>query len=120
MGCTEISRQNLSHYKNKHWQVPYHKTFGKQKSYNYCMKPEFKLGITKEFPCNYLPEQNERLLIAVDERLHNPAHYNWLMHHGFRRSGDQIYRPHCVNCNQCQSIRVVVDKFKPTTSQRVT
>ncbi|MBU2892522.1 arginyltransferase [Colwellia sp. D2M02] len=78
----------------------------------------FKLGVTQEFPCNYLPEQNERLLIAVDERLQNNKSYSWLMEQGFRRSGEQSYRPHCLQCNACQSIRVLVNQFTPSKSQR--
>jgi len=79
---------------------------------------DFKLGITKTFPCNYLEDKEERLLIAVDERLHNSASYSWLMTQGFRRSGDQAYRPHCPNCNACQSLRVIANQFSPSKSQR--
>jgi arginine-tRNA-protein transferase len=78
----------------------------------------YQLGISKIFPCNYLPEQEERLLIAVDERLHTSENYTWLMTQGFRRSGEQSYRPHCPNCNACQSIRVLVDDFTPSKSQK--
>ena len=78
----------------------------------------YKLGITKTFPCNYLPEQQERLLIAVDERLHNSESYGWLMTQGFRRSGDQSYRPNCPNCNACHSIRVLSNDFIPSKSQK--
>ena len=77
-----------------------------------------KVGITKTFPCNYLPDKEERLLIAVDERLQNNRGYSLLMMEGFRRSGDQSYRPHCPHCNACQSIRVIVDKFTPSKSQK--
>ena len=82
------------------------------------MNHSFELGLTKPFPCNYLPNQEERLLIAVDERLQNPASYSWLMTQGFRRSGDQSYRPNCVACNACQSIRVLVEQFSPSKSQK--
>ena len=78
----------------------------------------FKVGITKTFPCSYLPDKEERLLIAVDERLQNNRSYSLLMMEGFRRSGDQPYRPHCPSCNACQSIRVVVDEFLPSKSQK--
>ena len=78
----------------------------------------FKVGITKTFPCSYLPEQEERLLIAIDERLQNNRSYSMLMMEGFRRSGEQSYRPHCPHCNACQSIRVIVDDFKPSKSQK--
>lgn len=78
----------------------------------------FKVGITKTFPCSYLPDKEERLLIAVDERLQNNHSYSLLMTEGFRRSGDQSYRPHCPSCNACQSIRVVVEQFIPSKSQK--
>jgi len=78
----------------------------------------YKLGISKEFPCNYLPDQQERLLIAVDDRLANSESYSWLMTQGFRRSGDQSYRPHCPQCKACQSVRVLADQFKPSKSQK--
>ncbi|TMM43775.1 arginyltransferase [Colwellia ponticola] len=78
----------------------------------------YKLGVTQLFPCNYLPEQQERLLIAVDERLHNSESYAWLMTQGFRRSGNQSYRPNCPNCNACQSIRVLTNHFMPSKSQK--
>ncbi|MGB0936025.1 MAG: arginyltransferase [Colwellia sp.] len=78
----------------------------------------FELGLTTTFPCSYLPDQEERLLIAVDERLQNAACYTSLMAQGFRRSADQAYRPHCPNCNACQSIRVLAKHFKPTKSQK--
>ncbi|WP_057831246.1 arginyltransferase [Colwellia sp. TT2012] len=78
----------------------------------------YKLGISKTFPCNYLPDKEERLLIAVDERLANSESYAWLMTQGFRRSGEQSYRPHCPHCNACQSIRVLSQEFSPSKSQR--
>jgi arginine-tRNA-protein transferase len=78
----------------------------------------YTLGVSKIFPCNYLPEQQECLLIAVDERLHNSESYGWLMTQGFRRSGEQSYRPNCPNCTACQSIRVLTDEFVPSKSQK--
>ena len=82
------------------------------------MSTNFKLGITQSFPCNYLPNQHERLLIATDERLQNGEHYGWLMTQGFRRSGDQIYRPHCELCSACKSLRVLVKEFCLSKSQK--
>ena len=82
------------------------------------MGMNFQLGITQEFPCSYLPHKQERLLVATDPRLHDKDHYSWLMSQGFRRSGDQIYRPHCQHCNACQSLRVIVKAFTPSKSQK--
>jgi arginine-tRNA-protein transferase len=78
----------------------------------------FKVGITKTFPCSYLPDKEERLLIAVDERLQNSNSYSLLMAEGFRRSGEQSYRPYCPNCSACQSIRVLINNFSPSKSQK--
>ncbi|NQY33395.1 MAG: arginyltransferase [Alteromonadaceae bacterium] len=82
------------------------------------MSENYQLGVTKSFPCNYLPDEEERLLVATDLRLQNSERYTWLMTQGFRRSGDQIYRPHCINCSECQSIRVLVDQFTASRSQK--
>ncbi|MFT5756907.1 MAG: arginyl-tRNA--protein-N-Asp/Glu arginylyltransferase [Alteromonadaceae bacterium] len=82
------------------------------------MSEDFTLGITESFACNYLPNQLERLLVATDPRLQNSRHYSWLIAQGFRRSGEQIYRPHCVNCSACQSIRVLVNDFACSKSQK--
>lgn len=82
------------------------------------MDVNYKFGITKSFPCNYLPQQHERLLVATDPQLHDPEHYAWLMHQGFRRSSNEIYRPHCERCQACQSLRVLVDEFTLSKSQK--
>ena len=82
------------------------------------MHESYQLGISQTFPCNYLPDEQERLLIAVDKRLQDDVHYAWLMSQGFRRSGDQIYRPHCINCHACKSLRVLVKDFLPSKSQK--
>lgn len=45
-------------------------------------------------------------------------HYETMLANGFRRSGEQIYRPHCPACIACQSLRLPVDRFRPSKSQR--
>lgn len=78
----------------------------------------FKVGITKTFPCSYLPDEEERLLIAVDKRLQNQQSYSLLMTEGFRRSGEQSYRPYCPNCDACQSIRILANDFSASKNQK--
>lgn len=78
-----------------------------------------KFGITQPFPCNYLPDRDEQLLVHIPvAELPEHKAYDKLIHSGFRRSGEQIYRPHCAQCNACQSIRVLTYEFKPTKSQK--
>ncbi len=44
--------------------------------------------------------------------------YPILIEHGFRRSGEQVYRPHCPHCQACQSLRIPVKQFKKSRSQK--
>jgi arginine-tRNA-protein transferase len=67
--------------------------------------------------CNYLPEQT-----AVIEGLSVPYvradTYQALMDLNFRRSGTFLYRARCPECSACVQIRIPVDRFRPTRSQR--
>ena len=77
-----------------------------------------KFGITQSFDCSYLPGNNERLLVYAESDDLQALHYSQLIQVGFRRSGEQIYRPHCQSCHACQSVRVPVKTFTPTKSQK--
>lgn len=78
-----------------------------------------KFGITEVFPCNYIPDEKERLLVHVDsDNTFTSFEYDILLQAGFRRSGSQVYRPHCPECNACQSLRVLVANFQPSKSQK--
>lgn len=81
-------------------------------------KEVYQFGVSEEFDCPYLKDQKERLLVAVDKDLHSKQSYSKLIGLGFRRSGEHIYRPHCKNCDACQSVRIASDAFKPTKSQK--
>lgn len=78
-----------------------------------------KFGLTQEFVCSYLPNKEEQLLVFVsDTGQCTGTQYSVLIESGFRRSGDQVYRPHCRDCNACQSIRVMVNQFRLSKSQK--
>ena len=79
---------------------------------------DMKFGITTAFTCSYLPEQKERLLIFMSDTQPTMLEYNYLISAGFRRSGTQVYRPHCGSCNACESIRLPVNTFAPSKSQK--
>ena len=68
--------------------------------------------------CPYLPEQKMRLEAGL--ALHLPAaDFDHLLVRGFRRSGLMLYVPNCPSgCRQCIPIRVPVDRFAPSRSQR--
>lgn len=77
-----------------------------------------KFGITTPFTCSYLPEQDERLLVFVSDTQPTIVEYDFLIAAGFRRSGSQIYRPHCASCKACESIRLPVNLFTASKSQK--
>jgi leucyl-tRNA---protein transferase len=75
------------------------------------------LPATPEEPCPYLPGRAARYR-AFSASAMPPALYHQLMDRHFRRSGDYFYAPACRHCQACIPIRVPVERFTPTRSQR--
>jgi len=76
------------------------------------------MGITKQFPCAYLENQKEQLLMLVDPQDNALHYYPTLLANGFRRSGEQVYRPNCAQCEACQSLRISTINFEKSRSQK--
>ncbi len=77
-----------------------------------------KLYATHEHPCSYLPGRMATTVFIdpdapVDRRI-----YSDLSDLGFRRSGGHLYRPHCQSCQACIPLRLPVEQFKATRSQK--
>ncbi|MFQ5972676.1 MAG: arginyltransferase [Alphaproteobacteria bacterium] len=73
---------------------------------------------TGPMPCPYLMGRIEQNLFT---ELRGPGArdlHDQLAHAGFRRSHRIAYRPACPGCNACVPVRIVVDGFRPTRSQR--
>ncbi|WP_125719485.1 arginyltransferase [Pseudoalteromonas rubra] len=77
-----------------------------------------KIGLSQQFDCSYLADKKEQLLVILDSNCYTPSRFETLLSFGFRRSGDQIYRPHCPACHACQSVRVLADAYVPSRSQK--
>ncbi len=74
--------------------------------------------VTTPYKCGYLPSKLAQSLIAAPHYLVDTIVYSGLIQQGFRRSGKFAYRPHCENCHACIAIRVILDEFTPTRSQK--
>lgn len=79
---------------------------------------EIKLFLTNSSACDYLPGYEQSSVVADPAITINNNLYDLLITHGFRRSGNTIYRPHCHNCHACIPLRIPVEQFKMSRSQR--
>ena len=79
---------------------------------------QLQLYRTGEYACHYLPNRIASSEVVAPMDRVNDHNYSALIDMGFRRSALYVYRPQCTDCQACQSIRVVVDEFTPTRSQR--
>lgn len=71
-----------------------------------------------ETPCPYLPGRKERKLATEISGPDAAALYDRLSRAGFRRSHSFAYRPACRSCAACVPVRVLADRFRPSSSLR--
>lgn len=79
---------------------------------------ELKFGLTGQASCSYLPQQQEQLVFLLPGQPLDAALYQQLMQLNFRRSGEQVYTPHCPSCRSCQSVRIAATQFSASRHQR--
>jgi arginine-tRNA-protein transferase len=70
-----------------------------------------------EDQCSYLPDQTSRMIWRLARRL-TENRYEQLLERGWRRFGRVLFRPSCPSCTACQGLRVSVNDFQPSRSQR--
>ena len=74
--------------------------------------------VTSPAPCPYLPGKSERKVFTELKGPHADELNDALGRIGFRRSQTVAYRPSCIDCTACVSVRVVAGEFRPSTSQK--
>ncbi len=74
--------------------------------------------VTSPSPCPYLPGRTERKVFTELSGPHAGELNDALGRIGFRRSQNVAYRPSCVDCTACVSVRVVAGEFRANASQR--
>ena len=74
--------------------------------------------VTSPAPCPYLPGRQERKVFTELNGPHASELNDALGRIGFRRSQSVAYRPSCVGCSACVSVRVVAHEFEANATQR--
>ena len=70
-----------------------------------------------ESNCSYLDGRTSRMQYRLAISL-TGERYEHLLERGWRRFGRTLFRPKCPRCSECRSLRVDIDRFRPTKSQR--
>ncbi len=74
--------------------------------------------VTSPAPCPYLPGRSERKVFTELKGSHADQLNEALGRIGFRRSQTVAYRPSCLDCQACVSVRVLASKFRPSGTQK--
>ena len=74
--------------------------------------------VTSPAPCPYLAGRTERKVFTELKGPHADHLNEALGRIGFRRSQTVAYRPSCVDCQACVSVRVVTSEFAPSKAQK--
>jgi arginine-tRNA-protein transferase len=74
--------------------------------------------VTSPAPCPYLPGRSERKVFTELKGPHADQLNEALGRIGFRRSQTVAYRPSCIDCQACISVRVAAEDFEPSSTQR--
>lgn len=75
------------------------------------------IAVSDSSPCMYLPDRPHRTRFYLPHGFDADA-FDATLARGLRRTGVVLYEPACDDCRACVPIRVPVDRFRPSRSQR--
>jgi arginyl-tRNA--protein-N-Asp/Glu arginylyltransferase len=78
---------------------------------------EMRLPAGPPHPCAYRPGREARE-VAMRLDVLPAGYYHAFMDLNYRRLGEVLYRPACEGCSSCAQLRVPVEAFRPSRSQR--
>ena len=84
-------------------------------------KPSFEkiqFYTTTEYNCSYIDKMDAQSLVVTPYKSINQNTFQDLIEKGFRRSGQYIYKPNCKSCTACIPIRLPVQKFLFSKTQK--
>ncbi len=69
-------------------------------------------------PCPYLPGRMARMPLRWQFRAMDAAEFDRSLASGDRRVGRMLYKTQCPRCSACQPIRIPVESYAPSKSQK--
>ena len=79
---------------------------------------KIQLFLTEAHACSYLSDKQATTAFVDPKYPLDTETYSHLSTMGFRRSGQYIYAPRCASCKSCIPVRVPVESFASTRSQK--
>ena len=70
--------------------------------------------------CPYMDNRQSASILVDPDHQVDPTLFAMLSRSGFRRSGEMLYSPKCPACNACVSVRIPVQEFRASRSQKRT
>ena len=79
---------------------------------------KLKLYQSTPYSCPYIPGNTAHHYTTDSSQYLSKDIYSQLIDLGFRRTGDRLHRPNCLNCKQCISLRIPTADFQASRSQK--
>jgi arginyl-tRNA--protein-N-Asp/Glu arginylyltransferase len=76
------------------------------------------LWLTIPHQCSYLADQRAQFAVVDPAFAMTSTIYSHLLEQGFRRNGNEVYSPYCVQCSQCVPVRIPVAEFSLRRQQQ--